>query len=137
VSPPFAQEGFGIQNRVTAFARTIGIDYSGAETPTASLKGLRVYLAEGDAAPIEVPPPPSPRKYWTRRGIAEWLVERLAEGVPTLVGIDHGFSFPLRYFETACTTCPRSCRCRRSSTCLPTGKRSATLARTTLESPTR
>ena len=30
---------------------------------------------------------------------AEWLVERLAENVPTLVGIDHGFSFPLRYFE--------------------------------------
>lgn len=29
-----------------AFTRTIGIDYSGAETPTASLKGLRVYLAE-------------------------------------------------------------------------------------------
>jgi hypothetical protein len=23
----------------------------------------------------------------------------LAEEVPTLVGIDHGFSFPLRYFE--------------------------------------
>ena len=44
-------------------------------------------------------PPPSPRKYWTRRGIAEWLVERLSEGQPTLVGIDHGFSFPLRYFE--------------------------------------
>ena len=41
-----------------AFARTIGIDYSGAETPTASLKGLRVYLAEGDAPPVEVPPPP-------------------------------------------------------------------------------
>jgi hypothetical protein len=28
-----------------AFARTIGIDYSGAETPTASPKALRVYLA--------------------------------------------------------------------------------------------
>ncbi len=82
-----------------AFARTIGIDYSGVETPTASLKGLRVYLAEGDAPPMEVPPPSSPRKYWTRKGIAEWLVERLAEDVPTLVGIDHGFSFPLRYFE--------------------------------------
>jgi hypothetical protein len=27
-------------------------------------------------------------------------VERLAEDVPTLVGIDHGFSFQLRYFET-------------------------------------
>ena len=83
-----------------AFVRTIGIDYSGAETPTASLKGLRVYLAEDDAPPVEVPPPPSPRRYWTRKGIAEWLVERLAEDAPTLVGIDHGFSFPLRYFET-------------------------------------
>ena len=61
-----------------AFVRTIGIDYSGAETPTASLKGLRVYMAEGDASPAEVPPPPSQRKYWTRRGIAQWLVERLA-----------------------------------------------------------
>ncbi len=48
---------------------------------------------------VEVPPPPSPRKYWTRRGIAEWLTERLAEDIPTLAGIDHGFSFPLRYFE--------------------------------------
>ncbi len=82
-----------------AFSRFIGVDYSGAETPTASLKGLRVYTAEGDAPPVEVPPPPSAKKYWTRRGIAEWLVERLAEEAPTLVGIDHGFSFPLRYFE--------------------------------------
>ncbi|MCA3292392.1 MAG: hypothetical protein ING23_18405, partial [Roseomonas sp.] len=46
------------------FTRTIGIDYSGAEVPIASLKGLRVYLAEGNAPPVEVPPPPSPRKYW-------------------------------------------------------------------------
>jgi hypothetical protein len=82
-----------------AFAQYIGIDYSGAETPTASLKGLRVYITTGDAPPVEVPPPPSPRKYWMRRGIAEWLVETLAEDTPTLVGIDHGFSFPLRYFE--------------------------------------
>ena len=82
-----------------AFARYIGIDYSGAETPMASLKGLRVYMAERSSPPVEVLPPPSPRKYWTRRGIAEWLVERLAEGPPALVGIDHGFSFPLRYFE--------------------------------------
>jgi hypothetical protein len=29
-----------------------------------------------------------------------WLVQRLAEDALTLVGIDHGFSFPLRYFET-------------------------------------
>ena len=81
------------------FSRYIGIDYSGAQTPTASLKGLRIYAAEGEGSPVEVPPPPSPRKYWTRKGVAHWLVERLAEDTATLVGIDHGFSFPLRYFE--------------------------------------
>jgi hypothetical protein len=81
-----------------AFDRYIGIDYSGAETPTSSLKGLRVYMADRASLPSEVLPPPSARKHWTRRGIAEWLVERLAEDVATLVGIDHGFSFPLRYF---------------------------------------
>jgi hypothetical protein len=85
---------------MSAFARYIGVDYSGAETPIASLKGLRVYGAEGDAPPVEIHPPPSARKYWTRRGLAEWLVERLVEDVPALVGIDHGFSFPLLYFET-------------------------------------
>jgi hypothetical protein len=41
---------------------------------------------------------PSPQKFWTRRGVAEWLVEKLGEPTPTLVGIDHGFTFPLRYF---------------------------------------
>jgi hypothetical protein len=82
-----------------AFNRYIGIDYSGAKTADDSLKGLRVYQATPKELPEEVPPPPGKRKYWTRRGLAEWLAERLAENVPTLVGIDHGFSFPLRYFE--------------------------------------
>jgi len=82
-----------------AFERYFGIDYSGAQTPESSLKGLRVYAADRLTAPQEVGPPPSPRKYWTRRGIAEWLVQRLSEKLPTLVGIDHGFSFPLQYFE--------------------------------------
>jgi len=83
-----------------AFERYVGIDYSGAETPTASLKRLRVYVATRRSPPVEVQPPASPRKYWTRRGVAGWLVERLSEELPTIVGIDHGFSFPLRYFET-------------------------------------
>jgi hypothetical protein len=85
--------------RICLFDRYIGIDYSGAETPTSSLTGLRVYAADRTLPPSEVQPPPSPRKYWTRRGIAEWLVERLSEDRPTLIGIDHGFSFPLRYFD--------------------------------------
>jgi hypothetical protein len=88
----------GVSN--PAFDRYIGIDYSGAQTPTSSLKGLRVYVADRSSSPIEVQPPPSPRKYWTRCGVAEWLVARLSEDQPTLVGIDHGFSFPMQYFVT-------------------------------------
>ena len=82
------------------FERFIGIDYSGAQTPTSSLSGLRVYAADWLLPPKEVPPPASPRKYWTRRGIAEWLGRELCGTKPTLVGIDHGFSFPLQYFKT-------------------------------------
>ncbi|MBS1232683.1 MAG: hypothetical protein H6R42_337 [Nitrospirae bacterium] len=50
--------------------------------------------------PHEVYPPPSPRRYWTRRGIAEWLRDELSKGRLTIAGIDHAFSFPLRYFES-------------------------------------
>lgn len=80
------------------FERYIGIDYSGAETPDKSLKGLRIYMATKDQAPAEVLPPAGPRKYWSRRGIADWLVAELSSGPATLVGIDHAFSFPMRYF---------------------------------------
>jgi len=82
-----------------AFNRYIGIDYSGAETCDSSLKGLRVYMADHSSEPREVAPPPGLRRYWTRKAIAEWLDERLSETSLTLVGIDHGFSFPLQYFE--------------------------------------
>ena len=81
------------------FARTIGINYAGAETAESSLKSLRVFQASGTTPPVEVLPPASPRSYWSRHGIALWLVEQLSQDVPTLVGINHGFSFPLRYFE--------------------------------------
>jgi hypothetical protein len=82
----------------TIFAQYVGIDYSGAETPTTSLKGLAVYLSTPTLPPSEVKPPPSPRKYWTRRGIAERLLKLVSDGTPTLIGIDHGFSFPMNYF---------------------------------------
>jgi len=85
--------------RFPTFDRYVGIDYSGAETPTASLPGLRVYMAARTSPPAEVQPRPSPRTHWTRRGIAEWLAGLLNEDRPTLVGIDHGFSFPLPYFR--------------------------------------
>jgi hypothetical protein len=84
---------------IPAFSRYLGIDYSGAETPISSFKGLRVYAADWKSEPFEIPPPPGPRKYWTRGGIAEWLAGALSEETTTLVGIDHGFSLPLQYFQ--------------------------------------
>ena len=57
--------------KIGMFDRQIGIDYSGAQTPTAGLKGLRAFRADCGAPPIEVALPPSPRRYWTRRGGAE------------------------------------------------------------------
>jgi hypothetical protein len=83
---------------MTGVEQYVGIDYSGAQTPTSSLKGLRVFAGSPKREAEEVPPP-GPRRYWTRRGIAEWLVDLLREAAPTLVGIDHGFSFPQAYFE--------------------------------------
>ena len=84
---------------MSIFDRYIGIDYSGAQTPEAGLPGLRVFITDGSSAPCEVNPPLSPRKYWTRRGLAVWLMTTLQETPRIIVGIDHGFSFPLPYFE--------------------------------------
>ena len=82
-----------------AYARYLGIDYSGGENPISSLRGLRVYLALGREEPNEVKPPPGPKRHWTRRGLAEYLIALLRESPRTVVGIDHGFSFPLAYFN--------------------------------------
>ena len=83
------------------FDRHIGIDYSGAETPTARLRGLEVYAAAGGEPERCVTPaaPEGMRWKWTRREIAEWLLSLVAEGARFVAGIDHGFSFPIGYFE--------------------------------------
>jgi hypothetical protein len=87
------------------FQRYFGIDYSGAATANHSLKGLRVYAAMDGELPIEILPPRGAKKYWNRRGIAQWLVAELLDGAPTFVGIDHAFSFPSRYFEEHQLSC--------------------------------
>ena len=63
------------------FERYFGIDYSGAQTPSSSLTGLRLYAATPTQTPAEVLPPPSPRKYWTRRGLAEWLAAEMTKAL--------------------------------------------------------
>jgi hypothetical protein len=78
-----------VERTARGFKRHSGIDYSAAQAPVANQKNLRVYRAEGGEWPAEVFPPPSPRKYWTRRDIAEWVLQFLSDDVPAIVGIDH------------------------------------------------
>jgi putative restriction endonuclease len=78
------------------FGRYIGIDYSGAKTPTSGLRGLRVFVATPDEPAKEMRPSSG---HWSRRDVAEWLIEQLSAGPATIVGIDHAFSFPLDYFS--------------------------------------
>lgn len=84
---------------ISGYRRYIGIDYSGAATADTPLRGLRAYLCEDDGEALEVLPGAGRVKYWTRRGLAQWLTDRLREDIPTAVGIDHSFSFPMQYFE--------------------------------------
>jgi len=84
---------------MTLFQRIIAVAYSGAETADSPLKSLRVFVATGAEEPVEALTLNPARRYWTRREIALWLVDRLREPQRTLVGIDHPFSFPFRYFE--------------------------------------
>lgn len=93
------------------FELFVGIDYSGAETPTSRLMGLRVYAAKPGSLPEAVPTPAialarargeRPRsvpRYWTRAEIAHWLIGLAKEKVHYIAGIDHGFSFPESYFK--------------------------------------
>ena len=84
------------------FERIIGIDYSGGDTPLKRLRnsGLAVYCADGDAPPYRVLPTYERARNWHRKELAEWLVDLLKkESKPTLVGIDHAFSFPIDYFK--------------------------------------
>ena len=79
----------------------IGIDYSGAQTPTSRLAGLQVYATTtGFPERIITPAAPEARsRNWTRREIAVWLIEQAQKNIDFIVGIDHGFSFPIRYYQ--------------------------------------
>lgn len=81
------------------FGRYIGIDYSGAGTPQSRLSGLRVYAATVSLQPREVRPPGAQGRHWTREELAAWIRGALESPLPSVVGIDHSFSFPVAYFE--------------------------------------
>jgi hypothetical protein len=79
------------------FERYIGVDYSGAGLPTQPLSGLRIFQAEIASEPAPVA---GPLKYqWSRKNLASWLSERCRDSTPTLIGIDHCFSFPQSFIS--------------------------------------
>lgn len=80
----------------------IGIDYSGRETSTSRTTALQVFAALDDEEPRSVRTPAAPAGAnwnWTRKEIADWLIEQANSKITFMAGIDHGFSFPLSYFQ--------------------------------------
>ena len=85
-------------NELTLF---LGIDYSGAQTPTSRLKNLQVYAAQPGGVPQKRFSPARSNNgqpfNWTRAEIAQFLLEQARQGVRFIAGIDHGV--PLAYFR--------------------------------------
>ncbi len=81
----------------------VGIDYSGARSPTCRLRELQVYAAKPGSQPEKVCSPVSSNSKvpwnWTRAEIAAHLIDLARQGVRYIAGVDHGFSFPVEYFE--------------------------------------
>ena len=80
----------------------IGIDYSGREAPTSRTPALQVYAAFDTENPRRIFSPFSTEKFyknWCRKEIAEWLIEQAQKDIIFIAGIDHGFSFPISYFQ--------------------------------------
>lgn len=81
------------------FTRYIGIDYSGAEAPVSRLRGLQVYACSQTSVPRAVEPYDQGAHNWCRKEVARYVHECLRADEPCIIGIDHGFSFPLSYLR--------------------------------------
>ena len=76
------------------YHKFIGIDYSGAESPNRRRKNICVFSASPD-----YPSTPVREGFWSRAEVAAHLIEAFQSNERALVGIDHGFSYPLEYFN--------------------------------------
>jgi hypothetical protein len=81
----------------------IGIDYSGAGTSVARLKGLQWYDARPGQAAARLAPPSAKQVArtgnWTRREVAHMLLDRARGPERFIAGIDHCFSMPGAYMD--------------------------------------
>lgn len=86
---------------VGGFESCVGIDYSGSKTPLSRSATIQVYQSDFGKPTRIVRSPASnrgKRRNWCRREVAEWLAGTIRKR-RVVVGIDHGFSFPLSYFR--------------------------------------
>jgi hypothetical protein len=80
------------------FERYIGIDYSGAGSPLKRNKALQVFTAAVDTEPDKVRT--CTGNNWNRKEVACYCLEQLKNNAPIIIGIDHAFSFPVRYMKS-------------------------------------
>jgi len=83
------------------FQRYVGVHYAGRKGPEERLRQIRVFVALEDSSPYQAyNEADSDGGRWSRRELATWLLALLGEAdVPTALGIDHAFSFPLTYLQ--------------------------------------
>jgi hypothetical protein len=81
------------------FQQYVGIRYSGRKGPGDPIRELRVFAAREDHAPFQEPNGSHGSSRWSRRDLAEWLLAKITEGEPVIVGLDHAFSFPQSYMD--------------------------------------
>ncbi len=83
-----------------SFVRYVGIDYSGAATPSAGLSGLQVFVTGkgGGTRCVHAPADRQKRsRRWSRRNVFDWLCDEVVHRGPSMIGIDHAFGFPDSY----------------------------------------
>lgn len=81
------------------FDHYIGIDYSGAKAPVSRLQALQVFAATPASSPVRVSVPSAGAQNWCRKDLAAWCMRALTDDGRTIMGIDHGFSFPVSYMQ--------------------------------------
>jgi hypothetical protein len=85
---------------VPDFHHYIGVRYSGRKDPGDPIREIRVFAAVEDHEPYrELSPERESGGRWSRRELAEWLLEKITGHHPAIVGIDHAFSFPQSYMD--------------------------------------
>ncbi|MFL6197093.1 MAG: hypothetical protein ACJ75H_23105 [Thermoanaerobaculia bacterium] len=81
------------------FQHYVGVRYSGRKAPGDAIPGIKVFAATEDHEIFRELNQGNPSGRWSRRDLAEWLLERISGAEPVIVGLDHAFSFPQTYMD--------------------------------------